>query len=110
VSPTGLQHSYVARGRYIEQLERWLELFPREQLLVLTREELLAQTGDELSRVYRFLRIPEPPERSYPIVGVNSYEGMSAATRERLAQEFEPHTRRLERLLGRKLPWARPAA
>ena len=27
--------SYVARGRYAEQLERWLALFPREQLLVL---------------------------------------------------------------------------
>lgn len=109
VSPTGLQHSYVARGRYIEQLERWLELFPREQLLVLTREELLTQTAGELSQVYRFLRIPEPPARSYPVVGVNSYEDMSAATRERLADEFEPHTSRLEQLLGRKLPWTRPA-
>jgi hypothetical protein len=30
--------SYVVRGRYAEQLERWLALFPREQLLVLTSE------------------------------------------------------------------------
>ena len=31
-------HSYLTRGHYAEQLERWLEHFPREQLLVLESE------------------------------------------------------------------------
>src|SRR6188508_2786047 len=35
-------HSYAARGRYLEQLERWWEVFPRERLLVIRSEDLHA--------------------------------------------------------------------
>src|SRR4030095_1235607 len=33
--------TYQERGRYAEQLERWLELFPHEQLLVIPSDDLL---------------------------------------------------------------------
>ena len=37
------QHfSYLARGRYAEQLERWFALFPRERFLILRFEDLVA--------------------------------------------------------------------
>ena len=42
--------SYVSRGLYAEQLERWLELFPREQLLVFTSDELTNEpAGDDVA-------------------------------------------------------------
>lgn len=34
--------SYVSRGFYAEQLRRWYDVFPREQLLVLRSEDLFA--------------------------------------------------------------------
>ena len=52
--------SYLARGRYAEQLEAWFELFPREQVLVLRSEDLYRDpqvTYDARPRVPR----PEPP-------------------------------------------------
>jgi hypothetical protein len=106
--------SYVARGRYAEQLERWLALFAREQLLILTSDELFADPDGTMSRVTRFLEIPDHRARSYPRLGggggVGDYPPMDPATRQRLARVFEPHNRRLEELLGRKLDWTRPAA
>ena len=60
--------SYVARGRYAEQLERWLEFFPREQLLVLISEELVTEPARAMSSVARFLGIPERVG-SYPHLG-----------------------------------------
>lgn len=108
ISPNGLRHSYVARGRYAEQLERWLDLFPREQLLVLTSEELLGNPGETMSRVTPFLEIPESRAASYPLEGVREYPRMSPAVRERLAHVFEPENRKLEELLGRELAWTRP--
>lgn len=104
----GFPASYVARGRYAEQLERWLAFFPPEQLLVLTSDELLADPEGTMARVARFLGIPVHRAKSYPREGVREYEPMSAEQRERLARIFEPHNRRLEELLGRKLPWTRP--
>jgi hypothetical protein len=100
--------SYVARGRYAEQIERWLALFPREQLHVLTAEELLADPVQAMSQIAGFLDIPEWSAESYPLENVQDYSPMSPATRERLARTFEPPNRRLEELLGRELPWTRP--
>ena len=41
-------YTYLARGRYAEQLERWLAVFPREQLLVLASERLRADPASSL--------------------------------------------------------------
>ena len=37
---SGLGRSYVARGLYADQLERWLQLFDRDQLLILMSDDL----------------------------------------------------------------------
>lgn len=102
--------SYAARGRYAEQLEGWLELFPREQLLVLTTQELEASPAEMMSRVSRFLEIPEWRSGSYRIRGAQGEAEIPPGARERLARAFEQHNRRLEELLGRSLDWTRPAA
>jgi hypothetical protein len=102
----GLGCAYVARGRYAEQLERWLELFPREQLLVLVGEELLSDPTAQLARVTEFLGLPPGPVPVLPHRGAQVYAPMDAAVRDRLAATFEPENRRLEELLGRRLPWA----
>ena len=100
--------SYVARGRYADHLERWLALFPREQLLVLMSDELLDEPASALSKVERFLGVPEWQPPSYPQENVRAYPPMSPATRDRLRGVFEPHDRRLERRLDLELPWAQP--
>ena len=57
-------HTYKARGRYAEQLERWLAVFPREQLLILPSEELLAEPERAHAQVLEFLGAP--PHRLEP--------------------------------------------
>jgi hypothetical protein len=103
------RYSYLAKGRYAEQLERWLEHYPRRQLLVLRTEDLFATPRLVLAELYRFLDLPEwypaefenhsyamrPPERS-PVPD---------AVRERLAAEYAPHNRRLYELVGRDFGW-----
>ena len=55
------EFSYVERGFYGEQVERLLSLFPREQLLVLTSEDLLADPTTALGAVRGFLGLPPAP-------------------------------------------------
>jgi len=94
-SQEAIDCSYVARGRYAEQLERWLERFPREQLLILTSDELLADPGRSMETVARFLGVPARRATSYPLRGVREYGTMAPETRERLARTFAPETERL---------------
>jgi Sulfotransferase domain len=110
VSPLPLfGRSYVARGFYADNLERWLALFPRDQLLALTSDELLADPASALTAVERFLGVPEWQPARYPQENVREYPPMSPATRDHLRQVFEPHDRRLTELLDVELPWAHAA-
>jgi hypothetical protein len=51
-------HSYLARGRYFEQLERVWQTFPEDQVLVLLNEELSTAPDRTIARVHEFLHLP----------------------------------------------------
>jgi hypothetical protein len=98
-------YTYVARGRYAEQLERWFGAFPREQLLVLLSDELAADTAGTYRRVLDFLGTEAQDLDSYPRIFDRDYADMDPATRARLEELFAEPNRRLAALLGRDLPW-----
>ncbi|RZS91352.1 sulfotransferase family protein [Motilibacter rhizosphaerae] len=50
---------YRRQGRYGEQLQHLLTLFPREQVLVLRYRQLVDAAGETLDRVSRFLGVAE---------------------------------------------------
>ena len=98
-------HTYKGRGRYAEQLERWLAVFPREQLLILSSNDLGSDPARAHAQVLEFLGASPQRLDSYPRVYEREYEPMKPETRERLAAEFEEPNRRLYELLGRDLGW-----
>lgn len=53
------ENSYVCRSQYFTQVQRWLENFPRERLLVLPFEDLRDEPGRTLARAFRFLEVDE---------------------------------------------------
>jgi hypothetical protein len=97
--------TYLARGRYAEQLERWYEAYPGEQLLVLANEELAAAPAETYAQVLRFIGAAPHELDAYPRVFDRDYPDMSEATRGRLADYFAEPNRRLYELLGRDLGW-----
>jgi hypothetical protein len=98
-------HAYKSRGRYAEQLERWLAVFPREQLLILPSADLGGEPERTHTQVLDFLGAAPHRLDAYPRVYERQYEAMSPETRERVAAEFEAPNRRLYELLGRDLGW-----
>jgi len=100
------QHfSYLARGRYAEQLARWFELFPREQFLILRFEDLARDPLGTLGTTLAFLGLSPLESVSLEARHTRKYPPMAEATAARLRQYFEPHNRRLEALLGRAMGW-----
>ncbi|MGI9659247.1 MAG: sulfotransferase family protein [Gaiellaceae bacterium] len=98
-------HSYLARGLYAEQLERWYEHFPREQLLVLRSEDFFSDPPAIYADVLRFLELPPYELREYRAYNQKPYDGLSPALREELERYFAGPNRRLADLLGRDLGW-----
>jgi len=93
------------RGRYAEQLERWLAVFPRDRLLVVPSEDLLLAPEETHAGVLDFLGVERRRLDSYPRVFEREYDPMKAETRSRLAEEFAEPNRSLYELLGRDLGW-----
>lgn len=97
--------TYRARGLYAAQLERWLAVFPGEQLLVLGNEELSARPDATYARVLEFLDLPPHTLESYPRLNTREYGSMEARTRDRLRDYYAEPDRRLAELLGREPGW-----
>ena len=98
-------YTYTSRGRYAQQLERWLAKFDTEQVLVLISEELLQEPAESYTRTLDFLGVRPYELSAFPRIFAREYAEMSPATRKRLEREFEEPNRRLAELLDRDVPW-----
>lgn len=99
--------SYCARGRYLEQLQRYETLFPRERLLVLCSEEFFAAPLASYQVVLDFLGLA-PIHPSVGAANQGGYGGVAPEARaamSRLREAFAAHNERLFAHLGRRLPW-----
>ena len=98
--------SYMARGRYSDQLERWLAHYPRERILVLRSEDLYEQPASTYARSLEFLGLPAIDLEAYPrYTRRPSTAHMTDGARHRLAVYFRPHNERLAALLGENVWW-----
>ena len=98
--------SYQARGMYADQLERWLALFPRDQLLVMDSAALFADPAAATARTFAFLGLPDHPAGSYPVAqNATRREGMPETVRAMLRERFREPNRRLFELLGEDYGW-----
>jgi hypothetical protein len=99
-------HSYLARGRYHEQLAAWRARFPDEQLLVLSSERFFREPDATFRRVLEFLELPAFTPDAYERHNAHDYRQMGAGVRQRLVEHFREPNRRLYESLGEDLGWS----
>ena len=78
------KHSYVARSRYLNQLDRYEALFPKRQLLVLKSEDLFNNTAHVWEQIQRFLQLSPIPLPSLPRANAGNGEAGAVADSVRL--------------------------
>jgi hypothetical protein len=97
--------AYLKRGLYAEQLQHWLELFPREQLLILRSEAFFQRPEEGVQRTLDFLGLEPWHPDHYQIHNPGDYDDLQSDTRARLSKHFAPHNQRLYQLLGEDFGW-----
>src|SRR5579863_163895 len=83
--------SYLMRGRYAEQLDRWLTLFPREQFHFLSLEELSRDPQAVLDGVHSFLGVRPHSYPDLKPLHTAAYSELDPAVRAQLTEYFRPH-------------------
>ena len=103
--------AYLTRGIYVDQLKRWFEFFPQEQISIIKFEDFAADPTVTYRQVLSFLDLPSWELKEYK--QYNSYEKrtsmsyppMDAETRSNLVNYFKPHNEKLYDYLGIDFGW-----
>ncbi|MEU8217988.1 sulfotransferase [Micromonospora taraxaci] len=101
-------HSYAARGRYAEQVQRWFAHVPRERIHLARTEDLHADPAGTYGAILDFLGLPAFTPEAFTRHTRRVDEGASQLTpelRDRLAAYFAPHNASLAALLDWPDPW-----
>jgi LPS sulfotransferase NodH len=100
------QHfSYVARGRYAEQAQRYVDMFDQQNLLFLQSEELWSDPLPATKLVFDFLGLDpwEPP--TTPHMNATKPGSVPPDIAELLGERFAASNAELEGVLGRRFSW-----
>ncbi|MEM6403967.1 MAG: sulfotransferase, partial [Cyanobacteria bacterium P01_D01_bin.116] len=97
--------SYIKRSQYIESLSQWMELFPKNQFLIVKSEDFFAVPANTLNQVFQFLEVESYQLQAYPNKSKGSYPLISQSMRQTLSNYFRPFNQQLEEYLDRKFNW-----
>ena len=120
-TPVDLKHfmftSYLSRSIYVDQVERYLTMFPRENILIMESDEFYSNEQQVLDQIADFLSIPR---FDYTPTGVlkeswgggasnthhpHDYQDIHPDTRQKLQEFFEPYNQQLYSLIGKNFGW-----
>ena len=99
--------SYVGRGIYRPQIERFLEYFDRTDLHVIQGERFFEDPGPVLANLFAFLGVrSDVPIRDLAAQNVSQRDQLVwPRTRAVLDEFFRPHNERLFEFLGTRYDW-----
>lgn len=100
-------HSYLARGRYLDQILVWRSLFPPEQMLVIKMEDFFSNPERGFRSVLDFLGLPSWRPAAFDRYNAHKYSKMDPHTRRWLTEYFAEANRELARYLGMDLDWGK---
>jgi Sulfotransferase domain len=105
VSRAHKHFSYVARGEYPRQLERWRKAVSPDRLMILRSEDLYTQPEATFARVASFLGIDSRVRVPFTVHNRGDAPPLDSRLRQRLAEHFAPHNVQLRSFLGWDPAW-----
>jgi len=96
---------YITRSTYIESVRQWMELFPKEQFLILKSEDLFANPDAIVKQVFQFLGVEPYELQEYRNQNKGDYPPISQLIHDTLSDYFRPFNQQLEEYLDRKFNW-----
>ena len=100
-------HSYLARSRYSEQVDRFIEELGADRVHVVDADRFFEQPGVEFERLASWLGLPPWRPERVEQWNARPRTPMDPELRARLERYFEPYDERLAEQMGRTPSWRR---
>lgn len=97
-------YSYLNRGIYYKNLERYLTLFSKEQILIIEFEEFFSDIITQYKKVIDFLDLEEQTIVNH-IYNKGKYKKIDKNTRSKLIDYYKTYNKKLYSLIGRTFNW-----
>lgn len=107
VSPAHRHQTYVAQSRYAPMLERWIDAYGADHVLVAAAEEFYADPQALCDQITDRLGIPRHDLGAPEPFNAEPSADMDPAVRAQLRAALTDDIVAVERLLGRSMPWDR---
>ncbi len=98
-------HAYLARSRYSEQIDRFIDLLGPERVCILDAGAFFEDPAAEFERLRSWLGLSEWQPGDVEQWNARPRSPMSTDLQERLSRYFEPYDARLAEQMGRTPSW-----
>ena len=102
-------HGYLARSRYSEQVEHFIDALGPDRVYVVDADAFFIDPDAEFDRLRAWLGLPEWKPEKVEQWNARPRSPMDPALRERLERHFEPYDARLAEQMGRTPSWRKPS-
>ncbi|MET0997448.1 MAG: sulfotransferase [Marmoricola sp.] len=98
-------HSYLARSRYSEQIDRFIDLLGQDRVCILDAGAFFEDPAAEFERLRSWLGLSEWQPENVEQWNARPRSPMPADLQEKLSRYFEPYDARLAEQMGRTPSW-----
>tara|TARA_B110000196_G_C21089062_1_gene636591 strand:+ start:372 stop:1208 length:837 start_codon:yes stop_codon:yes gene_type:complete len=99
------RRSYLSKGIYEKQIRLWLDVFPKEQIHILSTEDMQKNPQDTILKIFKFLNLSEynikNPQKQKQV----EYQKMNEQTRKRLINFYKPYNEKFFEIIEQKFEW-----
>ena len=99
------RYTYMRRGLYGEQLQRWFEYFQRDRFLILRSEDLFSDPDTELRKINDFLGIRQLVAKPYPMLNKKRHDELPEEFKKSLSAYFTEDGKLLRSLACERFTW-----
>ena len=97
--------SYLIKSIYSYQIKYWLDIFPKNQLKIISTEELSKNVKDTMSDLFKFLEISDYEIIKGQKMKSEIYPEMIQDTRNELKLVFRDYNEELFKLINKRFEW-----
>jgi len=100
-------HAYLDRGIYVKKLQLWMNVFPKNQFLIIQSENFFKNPSLTYKSILKFLNLSNWELNEYKTIGPGKYKKsqMNPNTRKKLIEYFKPYNEQLFEFLGERFDW-----